>query len=65
MAHRFTGAAAVVAVSVGGLLVSAQLLTARMFAAIVVLSAIAIVLFWAVGAIERRVVFWQRGEAGG
>ncbi len=44
---------------------SAQLLTARMFAAIVVLSAIAIVLFWAVGAIERRVVFWQRGEAGG
>lgn len=39
---------------------SAQLLTARMFAAIVVLSAIALVLFGAVGAIERRVVFWQR-----
>lgn len=43
---------------------SAQLLTARMFAAIVVLSGIAIALFWAVGAIERRIVFWQQPEAG-
>lgn len=43
---------------------SSQLLTARMFAAIVVLSALAIALFWAVGAIERRVIFWQQpGEA--
>jgi len=43
---------------------SAQLLTARMFAAIVVLSGIAIALFWAVGAIERRIVFWQQPEGG-
>ena len=39
---------------------SSQLLTARMFAAIVVLSALAIALFWAVGAVERRVIFWQQ-----
>ena len=42
---------------------SAQLLTARMFASIVVLSAIAVALFWTVGAIERRVVFWQQPDA--
>ena len=43
---------------------SSQLLTARMCAAIAVLSALAIAIFWAVGAIERRVVFWQDPEAG-
>lgn len=43
---------------------SAQLLTARMFAAIAVLSALAIALFWAVGAIERRIVFWQQPGEG-
>lgn len=41
---------------------SSQLLTARMFAAIAVLSALAIAIFWSVGAIERRVIFWQNPE---
>lgn len=47
-------------------LASAQLLTARVFAAIVVLSAMALALFWAIGAVERRVVTWRaepRAEA--
>lgn len=39
---------------------SSQLLTARTFAAVVVLSALAIGLFALVGAIERRVVWWRR-----
>lgn len=38
---------------------SAQLLTARTFAAVVVLSAMAIALFLAVAALERRVVWWR------
>lgn len=38
---------------------NAQLETARMFAAVVVLAAIAIVLFWLVGLAERRVVTWR------
>jgi putative hydroxymethylpyrimidine transport system permease protein len=37
---------------------SAQLLTARLFAAVVVLSAFAIVLFWLLSALERRVAWW-------
>jgi putative hydroxymethylpyrimidine transport system permease protein len=43
---------------------SAQLLTARMFAAVVVLSAFAIALFGLVSLIERRVVSWGPGRAG-
>jgi len=38
---------------------SAQLLTARMFAAIAVLSAFAIVLFGLLALLERRVVSWR------
>ncbi len=38
---------------------SSQLLTARTFAAVVVLSALAIALFVVVGAFERRVVWWR------
>lgn len=38
---------------------SSQLLTARTFAAVVVLSAIAVALFVAVSALERRVVWWR------
>ena len=41
------------------LIASSQLLTARMFAAIVLLSAMAIVLFGLVSVIERRVVRWD------
>jgi putative hydroxymethylpyrimidine transport system permease protein len=41
---------------------SAQLLTARLFAAVVVLSAFAIALFALLAAIERRVVTWNPGE---
>jgi putative hydroxymethylpyrimidine transport system permease protein len=37
---------------------SAQLLTARLFAAVVVLSAFAIGLFWLLSALERRVAWW-------
>jgi ABC-type nitrate/sulfonate/bicarbonate transport system permease component len=37
---------------------SAQLLTARLFAAVVVLSAFAICLFWLLSALERRVAWW-------
>jgi putative hydroxymethylpyrimidine transport system permease protein len=37
---------------------SAQLLTARLFAAVVILSAFAICLFWLLGALERRVAWW-------
>jgi len=45
-------------------LASAQLLTARLFAAIVVLSAMAIGLFALLSLIERRVVRWNApGEA--
>jgi NitT/TauT family transport system permease protein/putative hydroxymethylpyrimidine transport system permease protein len=40
---------------------SAQLLTARMFAAVVVLSAFAIILFGLVSLLERRVVTWGPG----
>ena len=39
---------------------SAQLLTARTFAAVVVLSTMAIALFMAIGALERRVVWWHK-----
>jgi NitT/TauT family transport system permease protein/putative hydroxymethylpyrimidine transport system permease protein len=43
---------------------SSQLLTARLFAAVVVLSTIAIVLFGALAALERRVAWWgPRGTA--
>ncbi|HYU60069.1 MAG TPA: ABC transporter permease [Solirubrobacterales bacterium] len=42
---------------------SAQLLTARLFAAVVILSAFAIGLFWLLGALERRVAWW--GPRGG
>ena len=41
---------------------SAQLETARTFAAVVVLSALAIVLFALLGAIERRVAWWGPGS---
>ena len=41
---------------------SSQLLTARMFAAITLLSVMAIVLFGLVAVIERRVVTWDRDE---
>ncbi len=41
---------------------SAQLLTARLFAAVVVLSAVAIALFALLSALERRVVTWNPGE---
>jgi putative hydroxymethylpyrimidine transport system permease protein len=37
---------------------SAQLLTARLFAAVVVLSAFAICLFWLLSALERRIAWW-------
>jgi putative hydroxymethylpyrimidine transport system permease protein len=37
---------------------SAQLLTARLFAAVVILSAFAIALFWLLSALERRVAWW-------
>jgi putative hydroxymethylpyrimidine transport system permease protein len=37
---------------------SAQLLTARLFAAVVVLSVFAIALFWLLSALERRVAWW-------
>jgi putative hydroxymethylpyrimidine transport system permease protein len=40
---------------------SAQLLTARLFAAVAVLSAMAIALFGALSLIERRVAWWGRG----
>ena len=42
------------------LISSSQLLTARMFAAITLLGAMAIVLFALVTLIERRVVSWER-----
>ena len=41
---------------------SAQLLTARMFAAILVLSLIGLAMFWAIGAIERKLVFWDSDD---
>jgi putative hydroxymethylpyrimidine transport system permease protein len=44
---------------------SSQLLTARMFAAITLLSVMAIVLFALVALIERRVVTWDRREVTG
>jgi putative hydroxymethylpyrimidine transport system permease protein len=44
---------------------SAQLLTARMFAAVVVLSAIAIALFGLLSVLERRVAWWGRAEGQG
>jgi putative hydroxymethylpyrimidine transport system permease protein len=44
------------------LIASSQLLTARMFAAIVVLSAIAILLFALVTIVERRLVTWDKRE---
>lgn len=44
---------------------SAQLLTARMFAAVIVLSAFAITLFWLLSALERRVIRWNPREVGG
>ena len=44
------------------LIASSDLLTARMFAAITLLSAMAIVLFALVSIIERRVVTWDRRE---
>ena len=37
---------------------SAQLLTARLFAAVVILSAFAVGLFWILSALERRVAWW-------
>jgi putative hydroxymethylpyrimidine transport system permease protein len=37
---------------------SAQLLTARLFAAVVILSLFAIALFWLLSALERRVAWW-------
>jgi ABC-type nitrate/sulfonate/bicarbonate transport system permease component len=37
---------------------SAQLLTARLFAAVVILSVFAVGLFWALSALERRVAWW-------
>jgi ABC-type nitrate/sulfonate/bicarbonate transport system permease component len=43
---------------------SAQLLTARMFAAVVVLSAFAIALFGLLALLERRIVRWGPGGAG-
>jgi putative hydroxymethylpyrimidine transport system permease protein len=43
----------------------AQLLTARSFAAVVVLSAIAIVLFLLLSLLERRIVNWNEREVGG
>jgi ABC-type nitrate/sulfonate/bicarbonate transport system permease component len=43
------------------LIASSQLLTARMFAAITLLSAMAIVLFALVSILERRVVTWEHG----
>jgi ABC-type nitrate/sulfonate/bicarbonate transport system permease component len=46
------------------LIASSQLLTARMFAAITLLSALAIVLFALVALLERRVVTWERGGSG-
>ena len=39
-------------------LVHAQLLTARLFAAVVILAASAIALFWLLSALERRVAWW-------
>lgn len=44
---------------------SAQLLTARLFAAVVLLSAFAICLFALVSLLERRVVTWNPRETGG
>jgi putative hydroxymethylpyrimidine transport system permease protein len=44
---------------------SAQLLAARMFAAVVILSAIAIALFGLLSLLERRLAWWGRGEARG
>jgi ABC-type nitrate/sulfonate/bicarbonate transport system permease component len=44
---------------------SAQLLTARMFAAVVVLSAIAIALFALLSALERRIAWWGPNAARG
>jgi NitT/TauT family transport system permease protein/putative hydroxymethylpyrimidine transport system permease protein len=44
---------------------SAQLLTARLFAAVVVLSAFAIALFGLLSLLERRVVTWGPGEVAG
>ena len=41
---------------------TAQLLTARVFAAVLILSAMAIALFALVSALERRAVPWARGE---
>ena len=43
---------------------SGQLLTARVFAAVVVLSAFAISLFGVLALLERRVAWWDRGAAG-
>ena len=42
---------------------SSQLLTARMFAAVAVLSAIAVGLFALIALLERRFVSWNSGEA--
>jgi NitT/TauT family transport system permease protein/putative hydroxymethylpyrimidine transport system permease protein len=44
-------------------LAQGQLLTARVFAAVVVLSAMAIALFWLLSALERRVVSWRPDSA--
>lgn len=44
---------------------SAQLLTARMFAAILILSVMGLAMFWAIGVLERRLVFWERGSRTG
>ena len=42
------------------LVAQGQLLTARVLAAVAVLSALAVALFWSVGAAERRVAWWGR-----
>jgi NitT/TauT family transport system permease protein/putative hydroxymethylpyrimidine transport system permease protein len=41
------------------LIAQGQVQTARVFAAVVVLSAIAIALFFAIGALERRFAWWN------
>jgi putative hydroxymethylpyrimidine transport system permease protein len=45
------------------LISQSQLQTARVFATVVVLSAIAIALFWSVAVAERRVAWWGRKES--
>jgi NitT/TauT family transport system permease protein/putative hydroxymethylpyrimidine transport system permease protein len=46
------------------LVAQGQLQTARVFAAVVVLSALALLLFGALALVERRVAWWGRADRG-